>query len=332
MAPRRRFNSLAPRAGDGYMPSRNHLEADLRNFLDVLLIVDDEHTYSPITAPASAAKNASLRLSMNTACGAAPNRWNMFAIIDLDRCSRVSAQTVFGFRTDIPSVYPRHGQNSDPFRQPRRTGKREAKRRKGRLLPAHEAGGNPHPGKSERAHRRDLLAFNREIDGETLDNLEAILLSADLGTGTTEEVLGKLREKANHRQIGNVSELKRLLKEEILGILTQTNGLPLRKVEGPEVILGGRERHGKNHDDRQAGGIFEGPGRRRPALRRRYVSPGRDRAARSLGRAHRRPHREDQARRRPAGGALRRLATRPPPAKPTTSSSTPPAVCTPRPT
>src|SRR5579872_6625398 len=65
----------------------------------------------------------------------------------------------------------------------------------------------------------EIAAFGKEIDGNTLDDLEAILLSADLGSTTTKEVLAKLREKANHKQIGNVAELKRLLKDEIAAIL-----------------------------------------------------------------------------------------------------------------
>src|SRR6202043_173243 len=54
-----------------------------------------------------------------------------------------------------------------------------------------------------------------------------------------EEVLGKLREKADRRQIKDVQELKRLLKEELLAILNAVNTRPVQKVEGtPEGILG----------------------------------------------------------------------------------------------
>ncbi len=84
----------------------------------------------------------------------------------------------------------------------------------------------------------EVVSFGKEIDQTTLDDLEAILLSADLGTTTTQEILGKLREKATYKQIGNVAELKRLLKEEILAILAAVNSQPVSKVEGtPEVIL-----------------------------------------------------------------------------------------------
>ena len=84
----------------------------------------------------------------------------------------------------------------------------------------------------------EVVSFGKEIDQATLDDLEAYSYSTDLGTGTTHEILGKLREKANYKQIGNVDELKRLLKEEILAILAAVNSQPVSKVEGtPEVIL-----------------------------------------------------------------------------------------------
>ena len=84
----------------------------------------------------------------------------------------------------------------------------------------------------------EVVSFGKEIDRSTLDDLEATLLGADLGTTTTHEVLEKLREKADRRQIKNVDELKRLLKEEILSILTATDSQPVARVDGaPEVIL-----------------------------------------------------------------------------------------------
>ena len=83
----------------------------------------------------------------------------------------------------------------------------------------------------------EIVAFNKEIDANTLDDLEATLIAADLGTGTTQQVLEALRERATHRQIGNIDELKRLLKEQIAGILNGASNVPPRSVNGPEVIL-----------------------------------------------------------------------------------------------
>jgi fused signal recognition particle receptor len=84
----------------------------------------------------------------------------------------------------------------------------------------------------------DIVSFNKEIDRNTLNELEATLIAADLGTTTTHEVLQKLRDKADRKQIGDVGELKRLLKEELLAILTAANSRPPNAVDGgPEVIL-----------------------------------------------------------------------------------------------
>src|ERR1700756_1616594 len=84
----------------------------------------------------------------------------------------------------------------------------------------------------------EAVAFSKEIDRNTLDDLEATLIGADLGTTTTSEVLEKLRDKADRKQIKNVDELKRLLKEELLSILTAANTQPVTKVDGTaEVIL-----------------------------------------------------------------------------------------------
>jgi fused signal recognition particle receptor len=83
----------------------------------------------------------------------------------------------------------------------------------------------------------EVVSFGKEINRDTLDDLEATLLGADLGMTTTQEVLEKLREKADRKQIGNVDELKRLLKDEILAILTATDTRPVTRVDGPEVIL-----------------------------------------------------------------------------------------------
>ena len=83
----------------------------------------------------------------------------------------------------------------------------------------------------------EIVAFNKEIDANTLDDLEATLIAADLGTTTTHQVLGALRERATHKQIDNIDELKRLLKEQIAGILNGASNVPARRVDGPEVLL-----------------------------------------------------------------------------------------------
>ena len=83
-----------------------------------------------------------------------------------------------------------------------------------------------------------VVALTKEIDRDTLDDLEAILISADLGASTTQQILSKLREKADRKQIKDVTELKRLIKDQILEILNSTpprSGKPARGE--PEVVM-----------------------------------------------------------------------------------------------
>jgi fused signal recognition particle receptor len=83
-----------------------------------------------------------------------------------------------------------------------------------------------------------VMALTKEIDRDTLDDLEAILISADLGSTTTQEILGNLREKADRKQIKDVSELKRLIKDQIRDILNSTPSLAATPTRGePEVVM-----------------------------------------------------------------------------------------------
>ena len=84
----------------------------------------------------------------------------------------------------------------------------------------------------------EVASFSKEIDRNTLDDLEATLIGADLGSATTHQVLGNLRERADRRQIKDVNELKHLLKQELLTILRAANTPPVeRPADVPEVVL-----------------------------------------------------------------------------------------------
>ena len=101
----------------------------------------------------------------------------------------------------------------------------------------------------------DVVSMGKEIDRSTLDDLEATLIGADLGMTTTHEVLEKLRDKADRKQIKDVNELKRLLQEELLAILT-TTGQPARDQSGRRTRGdhgGGREWRRQNDHHREIG-------------------------------------------------------------------------------
>jgi fused signal recognition particle receptor len=84
----------------------------------------------------------------------------------------------------------------------------------------------------------EVMAFTKEIDRSTLDDLEAVLIGADMGTKTTQEILGKLREKADRKQIKDAAELKRLIKEQVIEILNATPARAGKPATGqPEIVM-----------------------------------------------------------------------------------------------
>ena len=84
----------------------------------------------------------------------------------------------------------------------------------------------------------EVVSLSVEIDRNTLDDLEATLIGADLGTKTTEQLLTRLKEKADRKQIKDAADLKQQLKEEVLNVLTRANIPPVEVQDGdPEVIL-----------------------------------------------------------------------------------------------
>ncbi len=84
----------------------------------------------------------------------------------------------------------------------------------------------------------EVVTTGKPIDRDTLDDLEATLIGADLGTKTTEQLLERLRDKADRKLLNGVGEVKQALKEEVLNVLTRANIPPITPDEGdPEVIL-----------------------------------------------------------------------------------------------
>lgn len=65
----------------------------------------------------------------------------------------------------------------------------------------------------------DLVALTRTVDEAALEDLEAALLTSDLGVQTTTEILEALRERARKQAIEGGEELRELLKEQLRDIL-----------------------------------------------------------------------------------------------------------------
>jgi fused signal recognition particle receptor len=64
-----------------------------------------------------------------------------------------------------------------------------------------------------------VVAGKREIDADVLDQLEEALIGADIGVQTTLQIIEKARQEIKRNQLGDVNELKRLIKSELRAIL-----------------------------------------------------------------------------------------------------------------
>jgi fused signal recognition particle receptor len=65
----------------------------------------------------------------------------------------------------------------------------------------------------------DVVKGKKEIDAATLDDLEEILIGADIGVQTTMEILDDVRQKVARKALNDVDELKRVIKQHLLDIL-----------------------------------------------------------------------------------------------------------------
>ena len=82
-----------------------------------------------------------------------------------------------------------------------------------------------------------VVALTREVDEASLDELEFALLASDIGAVTTDEIIGRLRERALRHGIADGAELKQALKDEIRRIL-ESVATPVRHpATAPEVVM-----------------------------------------------------------------------------------------------
>ena len=84
-----------------------------------------------------------------------------------------------------------------------------------------------------------IVALTRTVDEKTLESLEAVLLTSDLGVETTTAILTALRERAKRQAIEGGDELRSLLKDQIRAILEApiANRPASTPVEGPTVTF-----------------------------------------------------------------------------------------------
>ena len=80
------------------------------------------------------------------------------------------------------------------------------------------------------------------IDEAVLDDLEEVLINSDVGIDTTLKIIGKIEMRVAKDKYVSTSELNKILRDEIAGLLTENNTTDLDsfkvpEVKGPFVIL-----------------------------------------------------------------------------------------------
>ena len=68
-----------------------------------------------------------------------------------------------------------------------------------------------------------VIAGKSTIDESDLDNIEEILISADIGVETSLKIIEKLEDKVAKEKFFNSDELRQILKSEIVGLLSDSN-------------------------------------------------------------------------------------------------------------
>src|SRR5580704_12140207 len=82
----------------------------------------------------------------------------------------------------------------------------------------------------------DAISGRKEIDSQVLEELEYALITADIGTRTTNEILERIRQRVERHQVGDSAELKHLIREHLLEILQATER-PVPQVSEPPAVI-----------------------------------------------------------------------------------------------
>jgi len=67
------------------------------------------------------------------------------------------------------------------------------------------------------------VAGKSKVDDDVLDNLEEILVSSDVGVNTTLKIITRIEDRVSKDKYLGTAELNEILREEIAGLLSETN-------------------------------------------------------------------------------------------------------------
>ena len=85
---------------------------------------------------------------------------------------------------------------------------------------------------------QDLVEGQKEIDADMLEQLEAIMIGADIGVATTNEILKAIKDRLSRKTLQDPKQLRDAIKEELRKILNVNYKPPAEIPEGnPFVVL-----------------------------------------------------------------------------------------------
>lgn len=67
------------------------------------------------------------------------------------------------------------------------------------------------------------VAGKSKVDDDVLDNLEEVLVTSDVGVETTLKIIDRIEERVSRDKYLGTDELNKILREEIAGLLSETN-------------------------------------------------------------------------------------------------------------
>lgn len=80
------------------------------------------------------------------------------------------------------------------------------------------------------------VAGKSKVDDEVLDNLEEVLVTSDVGVNTTLKVIERIEDRVAKNKYLGTEELNKILREEIAGLLSETNSGEATEFTIPEGI------------------------------------------------------------------------------------------------
>jgi fused signal recognition particle receptor len=88
------------------------------------------------------------------------------------------------------------------------------------------------------ARIEDAVKGKKVIDAELLEDLEAVLIGADIGAPTASEILEKIRGQVNRKQVDDPEQLRTLIKAELRQIIEASNHPgSLRAADGTRIVM-----------------------------------------------------------------------------------------------